>query len=142
MNDAIEAAALAMYFDPRSAQRNRDMAERGIAAAAPLIEAAARADERAKTSTAIADAITAQRRPGITAMLEGGWNHAVETAAGIARQHASARPAYPSHGNSADVPGEQQRDGTGNPTESHAEPRTGVATPNGINATPGTTQTA
>lgn len=84
LTDAIEAAALAMYGTPRLAERNRDMAERAINAAEAII----RADERAKVAAEIVDAITAQRRVGITAMLEGGWNHAVDDAAAIARQHA------------------------------------------------------
>lgn len=43
LTDAVEAAALAMYGTPRLAERNRDMGERAVAAAAPLIEASVRA---------------------------------------------------------------------------------------------------
>lgn len=36
----------------------------------------------------IARAIEARKRPGITAMLEGGWNQAIEVAAEVARETA------------------------------------------------------
>lgn len=42
LDEAIEAAALAMYGTPRLAERNRDMAERAVRAAAEVIVAATR----------------------------------------------------------------------------------------------------
>ncbi|GAA2360928.1 hypothetical protein Cme02nite_38350 [Catellatospora methionotrophica] len=69
-----------------------------IHTAVPRIEAAARADERAKVAEEIAKAIEAES-----------VNDDEAAGAHIARQHA-VRPADPSHGNSAHVPGEQPRD--------------------------------
>lgn len=50
---AVEAAMHVMYGDHPHAENYRAHVQVGIAAAAPLIEAAARADERAKTAAEI-----------------------------------------------------------------------------------------
>lgn len=107
LTDAIEAAALAMYFDARSAQRNRDMAERAIAAAAPLIEAQVRAkvaEEVAADILARLAAIGLRPTPWAD-----GYTLASQYAAAVSRKHAVRMPdvaqeatntpdAYPSEG--------------------------------------------
>ncbi len=98
LDAAIEAAMHAMYGDHPHAENYRAHVQVGIAAAAPLIGAAARADERAKALEEAARAIEARKRPGITAMLEGGWNQAIEVAAGVARETAFKAPESPAAG--------------------------------------------
>lgn len=91
---AVEAATQAIRqhdFAPESAWVAPSFAEAAIAAAAPLIEAAARADERAKTAEGIADALLARSETPTAIGDQIAWS-VYRAAAAIAREHAVRMP--------------------------------------------------
>ncbi len=109
LTDAIDAAALAMYFDARSAQRNRDMAERAIEAAAPLIEAQVRAEVAEEIA---ADILTRLAAIGLRPTpWADGYTLASQYAAAVSRKHAANGPQIDAAGREGACTSDSTQDG-------------------------------